>query len=296
LFIPISENLNTGWKNIRTAVEKRDGRHIAETARRAVAGGAKALNVSGACGPENELENLLWALGTALGAADFVPSLDSADPEVLAGAAEGYLALSGRRPPERYPGRGEVPWLIVNSVSGEDARYGGVARLAVEYRAAAIALAMDGAGVPADAEGRVKAAAGVVERLRKDGAPDHMIFVDALAAPVGVNVENGLAALEAVRRLRAEFPDVRITCGLSNVSVGLPDRRVLNQAYLPMLVAAGLDSAIVDTTDPLLMKSLGAALALAGRDPYCAEYLENYRKREKERVAGSDACNPERGF
>ena len=66
--------------------------------------------------------------------------------------------------------------------------------------------------------------------------------------------------------------------GLSNVSFGLPRRRLLNQAFLAMLVAAGADGAIIDPTDAGMMRTLLAARAVLGLDEFCMEYITAERE------------------
>ena len=70
---------------------------------------------------------------------------------------------------------------------------------------------------------------------------------------------------------------VRTICGLSNVSYGLPDRRLINSVFLTMAIQAGLDAAILDPTDKRIMSNIYASGALLGTDEYCAEYIGAFR-------------------
>jgi 5-methyltetrahydrofolate--homocysteine methyltransferase len=74
-----------------------------------------------------------------------------------------------------------------------------------------------------------------------------------------------------------QFPGVHTTCGLTNISYGLPNRRLVNRTFLVAAIARGLDSAIVDPTDKKLYESLKAALMIAGKDKFCMEYLKAFR-------------------
>ena len=89
---------------------------------------------------------------------------------------------------------------------------------------------------------------------------------------------DALALIEALSALKARFDGLRSVCGLSNISFGLPARQLLNRTLLGMLIPAGLDAAIVDTTDARLMSTLRAALALSNRDEYCTGYIAAYRQ------------------
>jgi 5-methyltetrahydrofolate--homocysteine methyltransferase len=83
--------------------------------------------------------------------------------------------------------------------------------------------------------------------------------------------------LETVRRVKAEFPEIHIACGLSNISFGLPARKYINQAFLIAMMVAGMDGAILDPLDKKLMAFLYAADSLLGNDEYCLNYIEKYR-------------------
>ncbi len=103
------------------------------------------------------------------------------------------------------------------------------------------------------------------------------IYVDPCVFPASTGGGHGPALLEAVTRIRAQYPDVHTTCGVSNVSFGLPARKLLNEVYLMMLLGRGLDAAIVDPCDAALMARIAAAEALIGRDEFCENYLLAFR-------------------
>jgi cobalamin-dependent methionine synthase I len=86
-----------------------------------------------------------------------------------------------------------------------------------------------------------------------------------------------LAVLEGMRLIRSSFPDAHIICGLSNISYGLPDRKLLNRTFLPLAMSAGLDAAIMDPTDKLLMSSLLASSAILAQDEFCLTYIRTWR-------------------
>ncbi|MCX7040579.1 MAG: methyltetrahydrofolate cobalamin methyltransferase, partial [Spirochaetes bacterium] len=66
---------------------------------------------------------------------------------------------------------------------------------------------------------------------------------------------------------------VHKTCGLSNISFGLPKRKLVNQVFVAMAIARGMDSAIIDPLDPRMMANIFVAEALAGRDQFCMGYI-----------------------
>ncbi len=276
MFIPVDDNIVAGWDVIGRAVEEKDGKLIREKVREIEVCGASALNVSGAMSDGDEFEALCRLLSNICEVSELPVSLDSAEPGILEAATEHYLEKSGKNIPETTVGDG-VPWLIYNSITAEKRKYDGVLPLIHKYRASVIALTLDGGGMPVGAQKRVEIAMELVGRLREDGIGEERIFVDPLVMPTAVDTRHGVSIIEAVRKIRETYRGIHITCGLSNVSHGLPSRRILNRTFLAMLAAVGLDSAILDTTDKLLMGTIAAAQALAGNDPYCAEYIAAYR-------------------
>jgi 5-methyltetrahydrofolate--homocysteine methyltransferase len=78
------------------------------------------------------------------------------------------------------------------------------------------------------------------------------------------------------------FKGIHTMCGLSNISFGLPERKFLNQTFMVMAIAKGLDGAIVNPLDQKMMANIVAAEALAGKDDYCSKYLEAYRAKKLE--------------
>ncbi len=75
----------------------------------------------------------------------------------------------------------------------------------------------------------------------------------------------------------ATFKGIHTTCGLSNISYGLPNRKFLNQMFMVQAIAKGLDGAIINPLDQNMMANIIAAEALVGRDDFCMNYLKSHR-------------------
>jgi 5-methyltetrahydrofolate--homocysteine methyltransferase len=187
--------------------------------------------------------------------------LDSADAVALKSA----LPLCKQRP-------------MINSITDEPGRYQAVLPLLKEYRPKVIALCMGAAGPPSGVEDRVATACRLVDGLAGQGIALDDIYVDLCVLPASTGPEHGKALLEAISQVRGRYPGVHISAGVSNVSYGLPARKLLNEVFLLLLMARGLDAAIVDPCDQQLMVSIKAAEALLGRDEYCVEYIRAYRE------------------
>ena len=132
--------------------------------------------------------------------------------------------------------------------------------------------------MPEDADQRVKIADWLINNMTKRGIDISDIFIDPMVRPVSTGTHYGLVALETIRRVMEEFPGVHTTCGLSNVSFGLPARKLINQTFLITAIAAGLDSAILDPLDRKIMSFVYSAELLINKDEFCMNYLAAYRE------------------
>ncbi len=263
----IGELINCTRKRVNAAAQSRDAEFIKEVARNQVNAGADMLDVNGGL-PGQEVECLPWLVKIIQEAVDVPLCLDSADPEALRRA----LPLCKHR-------------AMINSITDEAARYRVVLPLVKEYRAKVIALCMGESGPPANLEARVTTACRLVDRLTADGIPLDDIYVDACVMPVSIGSERGKDVVEAIGQITARYPGVHTSAGVSNVSFGIPVRKLLNEVFLLLLMARGLDAAIVDPCDPQLMMNIKAAEALLGRDKFCANYLRAYREGKLEPLA-----------
>lgn len=256
----IGERINDSRSRVKQAVSERDGEFIRGLAQRQVEAGADWLDVSAGASPKQEPEDLVWLVQTVQEAVEVPLCLDSANPRALA-AAIGEVV----QPP------------IINSISGERTRLEGILPLVRETDCGVIALAMDDSGLPSGVEDRLVAIRPLVDELRRAGVPAERVYVDPLVMAIAANTESGRIALDAMRAVRAEFPEMHIVSGLSNISFGLPARTLINQAFLTLALEAGLDTAILDPLDGELRKALLAAEVALGRDRYCLNYTRAYR-------------------
>jgi 5-methyltetrahydrofolate--homocysteine methyltransferase len=211
---------------------------------------------------EDEPEKLEWLVNAVQSCIDAPLSIDSPNPK----AVEKALKVNKNGKP------------IINSITDEKERYNAVMPLAVQYKTGLVALCMDDAGMPETVEERVVIAERLIEKLTKEGLGIEDIYIDPMIRPVGTGSHYGVVAIETIRKVKREFPDVHIACGLSNISFGIPARKLMNQAFLVAAMAAGMDGAILDPLDKKLMALLYASEALLGRDEYCMEYLTKFRE------------------
>jgi len=256
----IGEKINGTRRRVAQAIEGRDAAFIQDLAVRQVEAGSDWLDVNTGTYPDREADDLIWLVQTIQAVVDVPLCLDSANPQALAAAIEAV---------ERTP--------MINSISGEPQRLEGILPLVAEHGCPVIALAMDDKGIPETTEGRMEAIRKVIAVTRAIDVPDEKVYADPLAMAIATNTDNALITLDTMRAIRREFPDVRLTVGLSNISFGLPARSYINRVFLTLALAAGLDSAIIDPLDRELRAVLVAAELVLGRDRYCLNYTRAYR-------------------
>jgi len=128
---------------------------------------------------------------------------------------------------------------------------------------------------------RLKTAEKLVRRAADFGIPAEDIIIDCLALTVGADHNAGRITLDALQLIRAEI-GVNLSLGASNVSFGLPDRKIINVAYLALAIARGLTAAITDPTVPEIRNALLACDLLMGHDEYAMNWIRAYRQRVKE--------------
>jgi 5-methyltetrahydrofolate--homocysteine methyltransferase len=256
----IGEKINGTRKQVKQAVLDRDGAFIRNLAVTQAEAGSAWIDINAGTPADREPEDLVWLIETVQAAVERPLCLDSANPAALIAA---------------LPHVKQAP--LINSISGEAARLTGVLPLAAQAKGGVIALAMDDKGIPAAADGRLAIVRRLMDATRAAGIPDEQVYVDPLVMTIGASGDAARVALATVRRVKAEFPKVHFTSGLSNVSYGLPVRTLINRAFLTLMLEAGLDSAILDPLDKELRKALLAAEAVLGIDRHCLNYTRAFR-------------------
>jgi 5-methyltetrahydrofolate--homocysteine methyltransferase len=166
---------------------------------------------------------------------------------------------------------------MLNSISLEKKRYEKLMPVITGTDMKVIALCMSDAGMPQTVDDRTKIADELVNGLLKNNVSVENIFVDPLVQPVSVNNTFGVEFINAIEKIVETFPGIHTACGLSNISYGLPARKFMNQTFMTMAIAKGLDGAIVNPLDNCMMANIIAAEALAGKDNFCTKYLQAYR-------------------
>ena len=270
-FTIIGEKLNpTGIKKLGQALVERNMDYVKHLAKRQVDWGADVLDVNVGHPQIEEAEVMPLVVEAVQSVVDVPLCIDSNEPKIL---EAGLNAIKGGKP-------------LVNSVNGEEKQLSTVLPIVKARGAAVIGLTIGDEGIPATAEGRLAAAAKIIERAAKIGIPAEDIIIDPLVMTVGHNSAAATITLKAIELIKNEF-GVNISLGASNVSFGLPDRHSVNAAMLSIAMLTGATCSI---TDPI---KLGSAIKandlLMGRDANSMRYLKYFRATEKLREAEAAA-------
>jgi len=258
----IGERINpTGRKKLTEALKAGDLELVRKEAIDQVAAGADIIDCNVNAPGVNDVEMLPEAVKIIQEAVDAPICLDSPNTAAIEAALKVYKGKP-----------------LINSVSGEEHSLKRVLPIVKEYGCAVIGLVQDDEGIPKNAERRIAIAHKIVERAEKAGIPRENIVIDVLTFAIGAESKSGLDVLEAIRRIREEL-GVNMTMGASNISFGMPDRPIINNAWASMVIAAGATALISDAAK--VRPAILATDLCLGRDRFARRFIEDHRKREQ---------------
>lgn len=257
----IGERINSSRKSIAAAIRSRDAELIRQEAKKQAEAGAHYIDVNAGAFHGQESEHLRWLMEVVQESTDTPLCIDSPDPKVI----EVVLPLVKGTP-------------MINSITLDPERLEGILPLAVRSGSRVIGLCQSEDRMAETADDKVRLASELIEAATRAGLRLEHLYIDPLVYPLATNFQSALATLEAIERIMKGFPGVHTTCGLTNVSYGLPNRRLVNRTFLVAALTRGLDSAILDPTDAPLFSALKAALLVLGQDDFCMEYVGAFRQ------------------
>ncbi len=260
MFEVIGERINTSRKLVQAAVAERDSDYIIDDVKKQQDAGANYIDVNAGARIGHEEEDMKWLLDTIQPVASVPLTLDSPDPAILEMAFQIVKTMP-----------------MINSISLEKERFDTMMPFLEGKECKVIALCMDDAGMPGSSDDIFGRAKILVAELNNIGIPTANIYVDPLVQPISTDSTKGVMVLDAVRAIKAEFTEVHITGGLSNISYGLPQRHIINRTFVTLMMEAGMDSAIIDPLDTKIMGTIKTADMLLGNDSFCMTYLKGVR-------------------
>jgi len=260
----IGEKINSSRKDIKEMVKNKNKEFIQELAQKQVEGGAQMLDLNIGTIRKGEPEDMKWLVKTVQEAVDVPLCIDSPNHEAIEAGLEVYDWRKGK--------------ALINSVTAEREKMELIFPLVKKYKCSVVALTMDERGIPQDSKERFKIADELIRALINKGIPTEDIYIDPLTLPVSANIQNSNTVLETLKRIKDSHPEVKTIIGLSNISYGLPERKLVNQSFVVLAVASGLDAVILDSTDQKIMALIKATNLLLGKDEFCGQYLKAFRE------------------
>ena len=261
----IGERINpSGKKKLAEALKVGNLEIVRKEALAQVQAGADILDVNVGTFGVDEVALLPRAVQAVIDTVDVPLCIDSNNPAALEAAIRIYKGKP-----------------LINSVTGEEDSLTRVLPLVRKYGAAVVGIVQDDQGIPKDVKRRVSIAHKIVGRAEAVGIDRENIVIDCLAFAVGADTSSGLAVMEAIRMIKAEL-GVNMILGASNISFGLPDRELINNAFVAMVIAAGITCLIADAAK--VRPTVMAVDLILGRDKHAQRYVGAYRRRQEQKM------------
>jgi cobalamin-dependent methionine synthase I len=261
----IGESINGTIEEVAQAILDRNGTYIGKLARTQYGCGAQMLDVHAGVAGGKEIADLPWLIEVVQKEVSIPLMIDSGNPEALKAALSVYRH---KDPP------------IINSIAGEEQKWEELGSVITDKKTKVVVLCLDDHGIPRTREERMGIASRIFYRLREADIPPDHIYFDPLVLSVAVDPAAANVTLETIRELRRTFPGTHTICGISNVSMGLPGRKLINRTFLAIAMFSGLDTLLIDVRDQTLLSLVYACKILANLDPYCLEYLQAFREKK----------------
>jgi 5-methyltetrahydrofolate--homocysteine methyltransferase len=259
----IGERINpSGKKKLGEALKEGNLDIVRQEAKAQTEAGADILDVNVNVFGIDEPELLPKAVKAVMESSELPLCIDSAVPEAL----EAAIGVYKGKP-------------LVNSVTGEEHSMSQILPIIKKHGAAVIGLVQDDEGIPKTPEKRLAVAKKIVERAEKMGIPREDIIIDCLSLAVGAEANSGIVALGTIKLIKEEL-GLNMTLAVSNMSFGLPDRELLNNAFAAACIAAGVTCVIVDVKK--IRPAVLAADLVMNHDKYARRYVESFRQRQQE--------------
>ena len=259
--IIIGEKINGTIPKVGKAIAEKDEAFIRDLAIKQSEAGAHYIDVCASTSPDLEEETLIWLMNIVQDAVDTPICIDSPNPRMI----------------EKVFRHARKPGLI-NSVSEEGEKCEIIFPLIEGTGWEVVALTCDNKGIPYDVETRVNITKSIVQKAEKYGITPDRIHIDPLVMALSTDNTSLIKFLDTLKAVKELYPSIKVTSGLSNISFSMPLRKVINQHFFTIAIYAGMDSAIMDPLNRDMMTTLLATEALLGRDRFCRNFSNAFRK------------------
>jgi len=252
--------INTSHPGIDEMIAKRDKSMLLSLCQRQISYGATRIALNCATRLESEVDDMVWMARTLQEEMEVLIMPDTPNPD----AARAVVEVN------RY-GR-----VLIDSTTCEKQRIAAFMPIAEEYNCQIVVLLQDEQGMPSTLEDRLRLMPTVETICKEYHMKKEDVFLDCLLFPLSVSHKNGTLYMDCLNSIRKQYPGYRYTCGLNNISYGLPEEQLLNISFVTMILAAGQDCVFLDI-DPATGAFIKAAQALLGKDEYTMDYISAYR-------------------
>ncbi len=255
-FLVVGERINpTGKKKLQEELKEGKLDLVLQYTEEQENCGAQILDINVGMGLIDENEMMQKVLREVTVATSLPLSIDTTKTDVL----ENALRF--------YPGR-----ALVNSVSAESKTMEDKLKIARKYGAMIIVLPLSDKGLPENMDEKIENINTVLDKAFAMGFTKEDIVIDGLVGTVGANKKACLEVLETIKYSKDN--NFLSTCGLSNISFGLPERSFVNTAFLTMAISAGLSMAIMNPSQEMLMNASFASDLLMAKDGADIAYID----------------------
>ena len=259
--IIIGEKLNGSIPVVKQAIDNKDDEFIKNRAKIQADANATYIDVCASVSEDVEVETLKWMIELVQEVTDVPICIDSPSPHSCVGAIP-FCKREG----------------IINSVSLEGDKIDTIFPVIADTKWQCVALLCDDKGIPNSVERRMEVFGNIMAKAKEYNIDPSRLHIDPLVVTLGTDETALTTFAECCRRIKKEYPTIHITSGLSNISFGLPARKLINQAFMVLARNAGMDSAIVDPTNRDMLGLIYATEALLEEDEFCLEYIGAYRE------------------
>lgn len=270
----IGERLNpTGKKQLKAALRDGDMDYIAHEALRQMEAGADILDINVGMPGIDEAGMMAQVISEVQSITSLPLQIDSSRAEAVEAGLRSYHGKA-----------------IVNSVNGEEKVLRSILPLVKKYGAAVIGLTLDENGIPDSAEKRFEIAERILNAALSYGIPKEYVFIDCLTLTVSAQQDQAMETLRAIRMVHERL-GLHCTLGVSNISFGLPSRKILTSGFLSMALSCGLDLPIVDPTSVQIMDAIAVCRVITGEDENCEAFIGRFAGREETDIVTGGATS-----
>ena len=265
-FFVIGERINpTGKKKLQAELREGNMERVFSFAEEQEEQGARVLDVNFGMSGIDEKAMMCRAIDELQNITNLPLCIDTSHVDVMEAALR------------RYPGR-----ALINSISMESEKVEKLLPIAKKYGAMFILLPLSDKGLPESLDEKIGLIEDLLQRAVALGFTKEDVVVDGLVTTVGANKKAGVETLETIRYCKAN--GLATTCGLSNISFGLPERGFINAAFLAMMIDSGLTMAIANPNQALLMNTALSCNLLLNREEADLIYIERMNRLQEEGI------------